>query len=296
MADNNENNGPKDITPSPMDEAEKKAKADSAQDAAQAADEAPEQPAEPAEPEPQNLKEFIKYTFLDSMAWNRILQLILLAAGVYGMAISIMGQEFMALPALLGAVALALVFVLDIFIIRKFRKSFQPIEVTARLAVAIIFGLMAVLFAVEIFKPFGLGINKNVIIAGLIAVAAVFAINFLLYVANNKEKILADIYLFIAVAAGLAAILIFHWYYVVISFAFAVLSIMSVIASISNDPLKSGDRLAPRMAAIVISAIMFLAIFTYAAGIFVKKPMAVITYGKITDAKSARPVNLSWSG
>ena len=90
-------NGPKDTTPSPLDEVTKGAEA---QAPAEAAKEAPpaegaqkkEEAAPPPDPEeksPENVKALMKESFFDSLGWNRIAQIILVAAGIYGLLLGV---------------------------------------------------------------------------------------------------------------------------------------------------------------------------------------------------------------
>jgi Tol biopolymer transport system component len=299
MADNPEQNegGPKDVTPSPMDDLLKNAEAESASQAPAAAP--VDQTAAAGQPEgpgPQNLKALMKESFLDSRAWNRILQLACLIAGLFGVFISIKGQEFMPLPAVLGGLAFAITVLLDIYIIKKFRKQYEKLEITARIALAIILGLLTITFGIEFFRKFGLSLNKNLIWAGLAAVVAVFAVNFFMYISKNRGKLLADIYMFVSVIMGIIALYFFYTQHVIISFVLALISMMSLVSSITKDPLKDDERYQTRLLVTSLSILMFAGIFAYSLTIFVNKPMNVITYGPITDVYNNKPQNLGWSG
>lgn len=302
MADNPEQagKGPKDTTPSPMDAVEKKAAAQQPEGAAPAPAPAEETPEDPG---PQNVKALLKESIVDSPVWNRLLQILLLAAGIYGIYSSIEGQKFIPLPAMLGGIALVLMVLFDVYIIKKFRKEYQKLEITVRYVLAAIFGLVTILFAVQLIGmkfsdkfPFSLAVNKNVLLIAAFAIVAVFTLNFFLYIAKHKEKLLADVYMFIAFMAGFAAIVIFLYYYVMVSFIFAALSLLALIASLTNDPLKDDGRLQARLAVSAITALMFLGVLAYASTIFFIKPMPVITYGPVTDSSKQRPFNLGWSG
>ena len=304
MANNPEMNegGPKDVTPSPLDDVTKKAQAAQAAAAGvpPAAAGAPVDQTPPAEtPEdqgPQNVKELMKDSFLDSKTWNRILQLALLVAGLFGIYMSIKGQEFMPLPAVLGGLALAITTLLDIWIIKKFRKQYEKIEITARIALAALLGLLAITFGVEFFRKFSLSLNKNLIWAGLAAVAVVFAVNFFMYIAKNKEKLLADVYMFVSVILGIIALYVFNHSYIIVSFCLSVLSMLALVTSLTKDPLKDDERLQTRLLVTSLSILMFAGIFAYSLMIFVNKPISVITYGPVTDPYSSKPQNLGWSG
>lgn len=293
---------PKDITPNPMDEAAKKAEAAAADgtapavEGAAAVDTTPQEP--PEEPGPQNIKELIKQSFIDSIVWNRIIQLLFVAVGAFGLYIAVEGQDFLALPGFLGGLALILASVFDIYIIKKFRAKYEKLEITARIALAIVLGLMTVTFAVEIYDKLRMSmtVNKYILLGTMAAVVLVFSINFILYIQKNKEKLLADIYMFVSVITALLAVTVFGMNYVVVSFAIAALSMIALIASVVNDPLKDDDRLQTRLFLSGLSALLFLAVLAYAATIFFVKPLPIITYGPVTDTYKQRPVKLGWSG
>jgi Tol biopolymer transport system component len=301
--------GPKDVTPSPLDEAAKKAEAAgkaaapvdaaaaAAAPAAPGAEAAPGEP--PEDPGPQNVKDLMKESFLDSKVWNRLFQFLLLAGGIYGVIMSIKGQEFLPWPGILGMLALALTVLFDMYLIKKFRPQAEKIEITARLALSILLGLMMITFIIELFKnlKFPLPVNKNLLWAVAAAAAVVFAINFFMYIAKHKENILADIYMFIAAVSGFIALFIFTHNYVIVSFVFAAISMLSEIASLSKDPLKADERLNTRLFVSALAGLMFLGIFAYSLMIFIKPPMQPIVYGPITDEyKNNKPENLGWSG
>jgi Tol biopolymer transport system component len=251
---------------------------------------------EPEDPGPQNLKDLIKESFIDSKTWNRMLQITLLVAGIYGLLISVKGQTFLPLPGLLGALALVLTAVLDALYIKRFKEKHENVEVIARFVLAGMLTLMAIVFAIEFARRFDVSYNKVMMLASAVAIALVFAINFFLYIAKNKEKIVADLYMFAAVALGFCALFTFYVYYVAVSIVLAALSMMALIASITNDPLKDDERFGTRVSVLVLVSLMFLAILGYASTIFFIENTAKVISGPVTDDYRIKPTNLGWSG
>ncbi|HDQ25928.1 MAG TPA: hypothetical protein ENN43_04195, partial [bacterium] len=302
MADTDDmENKPKDITPNPLEDA-----APAEEQSADSAEQAPGETApaggaeaagtEPEEPAPKNTGEFINKTFIESRSWNTVFQFILVITGAYFVFLGIKGQELSVVPAAIGVFLIAIAAFYDHYILGKFGKNVEQLSKTMRLILAGILALIGVLFVIQIFKPFDQVFNKTFVMAGLIAVAAVFAVDFFLYIKNNKNNLISDLMLFASVALGFAAVLSFYNYYVIISFVFAALSLGSLLAALNKDPLKDDFRFGGRVMAITASVIMFAAILIYASSIFRDRVLPAVSYGVITDKYADKPENLSWSG
>ena len=291
MADNEkQKNTPKDITPNPMSEAEKKNSPP-----AEGAPEGAAADAAQVEEEPQDLKGALKTSFVDSPTMNRALQLILIAAGLFGMFLGFRGQELMPLPAALGAFALALAAWFDIYIGKKFSKE-SGLGTISKVVLAGVLSALMVTFIVEIFKKFDLPTNKLIVMLAMAVIAVVYIIQAILYIRQNKEKIVADIQMLIATVVSALAIFLFFSYYAVPAFLLVGTALVLIIMSVTKDPLKDDGRLNPRLWIIGANIAVFLMIFAYAATIFFVKPIEVTNYGKITPAYASKPLNLSWSG
>lgn len=288
-------NIPKDITPNPLEDVAKETQP------AAASVQPPTPKQQPSteqkeSPQPQDPKTILKNIFIESYWTNRIYQFIILFLGLYGLYLSIKGQIFSPIPAILGMLLLALAALFDIYLIKRFRVKYDKLEIIVRLVLAGLFALFMILFIIELFKPLDITINKNLLLIAFIATVAVFFINFLLYIKNNREKIAADIYMFIAILFAVVSIIVFYQYQVILSFFLMLISGASIIASINNDPLKKDDRFPTRILIILLTGIMFVSVFAYASLIFFKPPLKVITFGTISDNFSQKPENLSWSG
>jgi len=284
-------NIPKDTTPNPLDEISK-----GAQPAGQPAQQMEKQQGQDVQPPPVKHGTTLKDIFVDSHFMNRLYQFIILFLGLYGIYLSIKGQLFSPVPAIFGMLLLSLATLFDIYIIKKFKKKYDNLEIILRFILGGIFVLFMILFIIELFKPLAITINKNLLLAAFIAAVIVFIVNFLIYIKTNKEKIAADVYMFIAVLFALTSLIVFYRYQVILSFFLMLISGMSIIVSITKDPLKKDDRFPARMLSILVTAIMFISIFSYAATIFFKKPLNVISFGTISDNFSKKPTNLTWAG
>ncbi|MCX7698892.1 MAG: hypothetical protein N2114_05450 [Candidatus Goldbacteria bacterium] len=291
--DSGKSNLPKDTTPNPMDAISGETKP--AATSASAPIETSHIIATHVE-QPKDAKSFLKEIFIESPWTNRIYQFIILLFGLYSIYLSIKGQIFLPLPAVFGMLLLSLVALFDVYFIKKFRQKYEKLEIIIRFVLAGLFVLFMIIFIIELFKPFDITVNKNLLLVCLIAVLVVFIVNFLLYIKTNKEKIIADVYMFIAILFAVISIIVFYQYQVILSFFLMLISGSSIIASINNDPLKKDDRFPTRMLIILLTAIMFTAVFAYASLIFTNQPLKVITFGTISDNFSKKPENLSWSG
>jgi Tol biopolymer transport system component len=296
MAQNPEegkNNIPKDTTPNPLENISKEQPP--ATPSVTPPSEA-SQKTEKQEEQPKDIKTLLKELLIESQFTNRIYQFVILLSGLYGLYFSTKGQLFSPVPAIVGMLLLALVALFDIYIIKKFRQKYEKLEIIIRLTLAGLFTLFMIIFIIELFKPFDLTINKNLILVCFIAAVAIFVVNFLLYIKTNKEKIIADVYMFIAILFAVISVSVFYLYQVILSFFLMLIAGASIIASINNDPLKRDDRFPTRMLIIFLTGIMFIFVFAYASLIFMKKPLPVITFGTLSDNFSNKPENLSWSG
>ncbi len=288
----------KDTTPNPLDEAESsKAKTEPGPDAETAEGTGGEVP-EAEEPEivHATFGDFVKYTFIDSKAWNRILQIMLVIAGVYGLMLGVGGEKTAALPALLGAAAFAAAALVEILYIKKFRPEHAKAEYAVRLSLVIVLGLITGFFAFQMFRPFEPEINKNILMIGLMALAAVFAVSFLLYVIKNKQKLTADMIMFAAVALAVIAPISFVYMNVIPSFVMAVLSLILVLVSLSKDPLESGERFKPRVVSYSFVVLVFLMLSVYAFSIIYRPPYNVLAYSPVTPSYKTEISGLAWSG
>ena len=287
-------NTPKDITPNPMDNI--------APETSHQAEPTATPPAthnkseQPHEEPPKDIKTTLKETFIDSYFMNRVYQVIVLLLGLYGLYLSTKGQSFLPVPAIIGMFLLTLVALFDIYLIKKFKSKYDNLEIIIRLALAGLYVLFMIVFIVELFKKFDISLNKILLLAAFIGTISIFVINFLFYIKTNKDKLVADIYMFIAILFAAISVIVFYTYQVILSFFLMTIAGASIVASITRDPLKKDDRFPTRILIIFLTGILFLAVFAYAATIFYKKPMQVITFGTISDNFSQKPKNLSWSG
>lgn len=286
-------NTPKDTTPNPLDDVSEKTQ----QSAAQPPHISPEHKSQiEMKEQPEEPKTILKEIFIESIWTNRIYQFIVLFLGLYGLYLSTKGQVFSPVPAILGMLLLASGALFDIYLIKKFKTKYEKLEIIVRLVIAGIFALFMILFIVESFKPFDITINKNLILIAFIGVITVFIINFLFYIKTNREKIVADIYMFIAILFAVISIIVFYQYQVILSFFLMLIAGASIVASINKDPLKKDERFPTRILIILLTGIMFVSVFSYASLIFFRKPLNVITFGTISDNFFNKPMNLSWSG
>lgn len=285
--------GPKDITPNPLDEMEKKAEAFQPEG---------EQPAPPIEEKKEGEiaaeKEDVevKVSLWDSLTANRIFQSILLVAGLYGLFLGLSHSKFFAMPAILGGVLLTLASIYEIFINNKFKKQLLKLEITLRYVLTAILALMTVLFVVEIFKPFDQTINKNIIAIVLLIVAFIFCLNFLLYLKRNKDAALSDIYMFISLVIGIVALYSFIYFYIIPSFFLALISIIFYLIAINREPLKKDERFTIRIWTSIIIILLFLPPLLFSLTVFIVPQLKVLNYGHITPLYNKKLNNLSWSG
>ncbi len=306
MAENDEEKknqeGPKDTTPNPMDEAEKKAAESGKGEKETPAEAGGEKSAEPKDETPEkasdDIKNTVKSSFLDSRGWNRVAQLILLAAGAYGFFDAMSGEVFESFPgAVFGGLAFVLAALLELRYLKKFAKDPEKPLWISRWALLGITGLLFLFFIVEIFRPFSIELNKIFPAALFIAVVAVFTVDFILYISKNKKKIVADTYLFVSVITGALALLVFYLYMQVIAgFGIAFISLIFLVLSLARDPLKSDGRLGGRVTAAIVAMVFFLGILGYASTVFFTTKLPAISYGPITDKFKYKPKNLAWSG
>lgn len=280
--------GPKDITPNPLDELEKKAET---AEQVQPEPSAPEAKEEKEEEHPEKAG-----SFFDSFTANRILQSILIVSGLYGLFLGLSPNKFFAIPAIIGSFLLTLASVYDIFICKKFKKDLQKLEFIAKYVLSAIFGLLTVLFAVEIFNPFDQSLNKTLVSIAFLLAAIIFCINFFLYLRRNKAAAVSDTYMFISLIFGLIAIYSFIYFFIIPSFIFALVSGILYIISMNREPLVKDERYGMRMLVSLIIGLLFLPPFLYAMTIFTMPKLNVLKYGPITPQYNKKLSNLSWAG
>ncbi len=282
--------GPKDITPNPLDEVEKKTEAPSGE--------------EPLQPPQQKIEEPVstektaeeKISLWDSLTANRIFQSILIVAGLYGLFLGLSPDKFFAIPAILGGILLAFASFYEIFINKKFKKELLKLEITLRYVLTGILILMTVFFIVEIFKPFDQTINKNMVALILLLVAAIFCLNFLLYLKRNKDAALSDIYMFISLIMGIVSLYSFVYFYIIPSIFLSFVSIVFYLIAINREPLKKDERFTIRIWTTIIIFLLFLPTFLFSLTIFIIPQLKVLNYGHITPIYNKKLNNLSWSG
>ena len=265
---------------------------------AAAAEGASVEPQEPVEPEiiHATFGDFLKYTFFDSKTWNRLSQLLLILAGSYGLMIGLSAEETLALPLLIGGLAFTFAAVIEYLYLKKFKPGHDKAEAGVRLALLIVMSAISIFFAAQMLKPFSPEINKYVLLGGALAVAAVFVVSFMLYIIKNKQKLGADLLLFLAAISSFLGLVSFYSMYVIVSFALAALALILMMISLTKDPLEAGDRLAPRVAAAIWSMIVFVVLGIYAFSIMYRPPYQVISYAPITPSYKTEISGLAWSG
>lgn len=288
MAENEKEkkDSPKDITPNPMTEAEQKKN----EPAAGQADDSVLTDAQRQEAEAA-----VKTAFVDAHTFYRILQYILIAAGLFGMFLGFKGQELMPIPAAAGMLALVLATLLDIYQGKKFTKE-EGLGTVSKIVLAGVFAALMIAFIIEVFKRMDLPTNKLILSMAAIAIAVVMIIQAVLYIRKNKTKVVADIQMLIATIVSFVAAVLFFYYYAIPAFLLIGASLILIVMSITKDPLKDDGRLNGRLTVITANIIIFILILAYAATIFFNKPIDVTLYGKITPAYKNKPVNLVWSG
>ncbi len=282
--------GPKDITPNPLEEVEKKA---SSQEGEQPAQTSEEQKQENAIAEQISDE---KISLLDSLTANRIFQSILIVAGLYGLFLGLSPDKFFAIPAITGGVLLTLASLYEIFIINKFKKQILQLEITLRYILSGVLALMTILFIVEIFKPFDQTVNKNMAAIILLLVAIIFCINFLLYLKRNKDAALSDIYMFISLILGIVALYSFIYFYVIPSIFLAFISMVLYLVAINREPLKKDERFTIRMWASILIFLLFLPPLLFSLTVFIVPQLKVLNYGHVTPSYHQKLNNLSWAG
>jgi Tol biopolymer transport system component len=278
--------GPKDITPNPLDELEKKAQTEG------------EQPAHNPE-DKEEVKEEIPekpVSFFESLTANRILQSILIVTGLYGLFLGLSPNKFFAIPAIIGSLLLTLASIYDVFICKKFKKDLLNLEFIVKYALSAVFGLLTILFVVELFKPFDQSLNKSFISIAFLLAAIIFCINFFLYLKRNKKAAISDTYMFISLVFGLIAIYSFIYFFIIPSFIFAFISGVLYIISMNQEPLVKDERYGMRMLTSLIIALLFLPPFLYALTIFTTPKINVLKYGPITPKYNQKLSNLAWAG
>ncbi len=284
-----EGTGPKDITPNPLEEVEKKAETPEG--------EQPPQPA--AEPEQEKVEEETeteKISLLDSLTANRIFQSILIVAGLYGLFLGLSPDKFFAIPAITGGVLLTLASLYEIFINNKFKKQLSQLEMTLRYILSGVLALMTILFVVEIFKPFDQTVNKNMAAVILLLVAVIFCINFLLYLKRNKDAALSDIYMFISLILGIVSLYAFIYFYVIPSIFLAFISMVLYLIAINREPLKKDERFTIRIWTSIIIFLLFLPPLLFSLTVFIVPQLKVLNYGHVTPLYHQKLNNLSWAG
>ncbi len=286
MADEIKNEGPKDITPSPMADAEKKNAAATESGA----------PAQEITQQPQDAKAVVKESLFDSKTFNRMTQFIIIALGLFGLFLALKGQEFKAIPGAAGALMLTLATLFDVYIGSKFNKNKAGLGTITKFILSGIFAALTAVFIIEIFKKFDMPSNKNFIAIAFLAMIVVFSVNFFLYVRDHKQQLAADIQMFMATLLAAGALALFYYYFVVPSFILAGAAVILLILSLTKDPLKDDDRYSTRVLITLFNFVAVLLVLAYAATIFFTKPIEVMDYGKITPAYKSKPSNLIWSG
>ena len=279
--------GPKDITPSPMSDAEKKKSADAA---------AVPQGEGAAQEAPQEVKDAPRESLFASKTFNRMIQFIIIAFGLFALFIAVKGQEFKAVPGAIGALFLALAVLYDVFISSRFNKDKAGLGPVSKFILAGIFAILMIAFIIEIFKRFDMPSNKNFIAVAFLAMIVVLSINFFIYVRGHKKQITADIQMFMATLLSAGSLALFYYYFVVPSFVLAAAAVILLILSLTKDPLKDDERYSSRLLITLLNFVALLLILAYAATIFFIKPVNVMSYGKITPAYKNNPANLIWSG
>jgi len=271
--------GPKDTTPNPLDEAVKNS------EGAEGQPSAAENPADV--PKDENV--------FAGKPMYRAMEIIFAIAGAFFIFIAVSGKQFSAIPALIGALCFAASAVTEALYTKRFVEGATPFDITLRYILAGIPGLLALMYLVEIFKPFSMKINTNALMYALIAAAAVFAVNFFVYIRAHKEKLISDLLMFIAAATGIVAVLIFYLYYVVPAIALAMMSMILVLYSLNKDSLKADQRFGMRVIMSVSAIITSGVILAYATTIFTYHKANVLNYSAVGPSHVNEPQGLNWS-
>ncbi|MBN2754102.1 MAG: PD40 domain-containing protein [Candidatus Goldbacteria bacterium] len=283
------NKGPKDMTPNPLEEAEKakKGKEETA---------APAEPEAPAGPTPEEIAAQKAEEEQSSIMWTRALQVALLIGGAFLLFLGLSGEKLMSLPAVAGG----LLFVLAAFIGTKLyprikKENASKLGSVLRFVLLGLASALAIFYIVQLFKPLSQKINMDVIMAVLAACFILFCIEFIVYMIHNPKKILSDILMFIATILSAGMILAFYWHFVVPAIVAAALAIALVLYAINKDPLKDDGRLGFRLSMAAITLLLSGLVLAYAAGIFNYAKQEVLSYTEITPAYNTAPKNLAWS-
>ncbi len=272
-------NGPKDTTPNPLDEVVKASGENESKDnIAGVADDVPKE----------------ENVFAGRQMF-RAVEIIFAISGVFFMFIALSGKYFSAVPALIGALCFVASAVTEALYTKRFAEDTTAFDINIRYILAGIPGLLALLYFVEIFKPFSMKLNSEVIIYALVAAAAVFAVNFFVYLKSHKEKIISDILMFISSATGLVAVFVFYYYYVVPAIALALMSMILLLYSLNKDKFKSDKRLGMRVIMSVFSILSSGLILLYASTVFTYHKANVINYAAIGPSHENEPKGLNWS-
>jgi|GEM_PF-1298808 Tol biopolymer transport system component len=281
--------GPKDITPSPMADAEKKNAAAAPADA---------QAAQDTGEKPQDAAQAVKQSLFDSKTFFRMIQFIIIALGLFGLFLALKGQEFKAYPGAAGALMLTLATLLDVYVSSKFNKEKAGLGPVTKFILAGIFAVLTVTYIVEIFvkNKIDMPMNKDFIAIAFLAMIVVFSANFFIYIRNHKQQLVADVQMFMATILSAGALVLFYYYFVVPAFIVAGAAVILLILSLTKDPLKDDERYGARVLITLFNFFAVLLVLAYAATIFFVKPIDVMNYGKITPAYKSKPANLIWSG
>jgi len=301
MADEQDNKGPKDVTPNPLEEAEKKQQAEPPADGAQAAPQAQaegqpqaepakEQPEEP--PKPKTFKEI----FLDSQTWNRIGEVALIVAGCFFLVLSLSLKAFMPIPAIIGSLLLALAAFFDGYLLKKFQKDAGKLQLTLRYILTGVFVVLAVVFAIQIAKPWARDLDDKMIMAAFLVIVLIVVLNFALYLKKNKNAALSDIYLFISLILLAVAFAIFRFFYVIPAMILAFAGAVLLAMSLSKEPLRKDENFPLKIMGILLILLFMAPILYYSLTIFFTQQAQVMEYTTVSPEYKSKPENLAWAG
>jgi hypothetical protein len=289
MAEDTENQGPKDTTPNPLEDAVKD------KDAA-AAEVAPAEGVPAEEHTAEEIDEGPEKPFIDKVTAARILQAILLLGGLYGLFLAIQGQAIRALPAMLGALCLSGAVVLDALINGKLLKRADQVETIVRYALAGVFFAAAVFFAVELKKAAPMAANKAVIFSTFLVALAAYMVILFIQIKKNKQKVYSDIYTFISLACGVLALSLFYFaFWAVVAMALSLLSLVCLMVALNKETIKDDENFNSRMVMIALIFILFVPMMIFSITYFISPRLDVLNYGTVSPAYKVKPENLSWS-
>lgn len=288
MADEMENQGPKDTTPNPLDEAVKDKEAAAA----------PAEGTAPAEgaPAEEQVDEGPQKPFFDPLLTARILQVFLIVAGIFGIFMGTGGQVIKVWYSLLGALALTCAVLLDNYIPIKIRNKSDPVETIIRYVAAGMLFLLAIFFGIQFAKPLSIPVNKQVMIIAVAATLMGYLAITILQLRKNKQKVQAELYSYIALGTGILSLFVFYQYFwAVPAMALSVVSIISIMISINKEPLRDDENFHSKMMAVIFTLLMFVPMCVFSLTYFMDQRLAVIKYGAMTPEYKTKPEHISWS-